>query len=147
MKPGTPPPARRKRSIWHKLLLAGLLGLSLSGWLRLYQSINLWADLQAIGLQPGPLYLAVSGGLIGLAGLAAALSLWLRTRQAARLAGGVVAAWLAWNWIDKLWIASSPLALDNWPFALAASLLLLVYTFLVVRQEERLRDEQRRTRD
>ena len=143
MKPDALPPMRRKRSIWHKLLLVGLVGLSLSGWLRLYQSISLWADLQAIGVQPGPLYLAVSGALIGLAGLAAALSLWLRTRRAAPVAGGVVAAWLGWNWIDKLWIASSPLALDNWPFALAASLLLLVYTFLVLRQEERLKDEQR----
>jgi len=131
------PPRQGKRSFWARVFIAGLLLFSISGWLRLHQAILNWDYLVEIGLRPAPLYLALTGALGGLSGLAAGLSLWLRLRWGVLVAGGVILLWQAWNWIDRLWIASSPAVLANWPFALAATLFILVFTYLVLSEERR----------
>ncbi len=128
-------PKKPKRSFWARVFIAGLLLLSLSGWLRFEQALVNWAYYREIGIQPGPFYLAVTGVLGGVAGLAAGVSLWLRRRWAVWLAGGVILTWQVWSWVDRLWVASSPGVLANWPFALGASLLIGVYTYLVLREE------------
>ena len=124
-----------KRSFWARVFIAGLLLLSLSGWLRFEQALTNWAYYREIGIQPGPFYLAVTGVLGGLAGLAAGVSLWLRQKWAIFLAGGVILLWQLWSWIDRLWVASSPGVLANWPFALGATILIGVYSYLVLREE------------
>ncbi len=105
-----------------------MLVLSLSGWLRLEQSLTRWDDLSQAGLQSGPLYLAITGALVGLAGLVAGIALWRRSRWAPRLTLAVVVGWIIWLWVDRLWIARSPAALTNWPFLLGASTLILIGT-------------------
>lgn len=130
-------PAHRKHSFWSKLLTAGLLLLGLNGWLRLWLALDNWGLLEAIGTRPGPLYLALSGGLLGLAGLAAGLGLWARTAWSPVAAGAVILLWLAWSWVDRLWLSPSPQALVNWPFRLIASLAILIYTWLVLSAEKR----------
>jgi hypothetical protein len=55
--------------------LAGLLGLSIYGWLRFQQSLSLWKILIQIGIWPGPLYLAISGAVWGMLGLIAVLGI------------------------------------------------------------------------
>src|SRR5664279_2146441 len=90
------------RSFLLIVLVFGLLFLSLTGWLRLYLSIQDWQLLVSLGLFPGPLYLAVYGVVVGLFGAAAALSLWLRRLWAPRAVriGALAAA--AWYWLDRL---------------------------------------------
>jgi hypothetical protein len=129
------PTRKPRRSFWARVFIAGLMLLSLAGWLRLHQSIVNWDYFVEIGLQPGPLYLALTGTLAGIAGLAAGISLWLHLRWSIFIAGGVILLWQTWNWVDRLWIASSPTVLANWPFALAATLVILAYTYLVLREE------------
>ena len=117
-----------RRPWWLKLLAFGTLVLSLSGWLRLQQSLARWDDLSQAGLQPGPLYLAITGALAGLAALAVCIALWRRSRWAPGLALAVWIGWIVWLWVDRLWIARSPAALTNWPFLLGASALILTGT-------------------
>ncbi len=94
----TPVVKKLKRSFWARVFIAGLLLLSLSGWLRFEQALTNWAYYREIGIQPGPLYLAITGVLAGLAGLGAGISLWMRQRWAVYLAGGVILAWQLWSW-------------------------------------------------
>src|SRR5512145_3575796 len=103
----------------------GLLILSLTGWMRLGQSIARWDSLVEAGIQPGPLYLAATGFLIGLGALTAGLAIWRRSRSAPKLALLMLVVWVVWLWIDRLWIAASPTALSNAPFLLGASLIIL----------------------
>lgn len=105
-----------------------MLVLSLSGWLRLQQSLARWDDLSQAGLQPGPLYLAITGALAGLAGLVVCIALWRRSRWAPGLTIVVLVSCIIWLWVDRLWIARSPAALTNWPFLLGASAVILTGT-------------------
>ena len=129
-EPGTTP----RRPWWLKLLAFGMLVLSLSGWLRLERSFARWDDLNQAGLQPGPLYLAITGALAGLAGLAVCLALWRRFRWAPGLTHAVLVGWIIWLWVDRLWIARSPAALTNWPFLLGACALLLAGTIYALQR-------------
>lgn len=128
-----PAPARR-RPWWLKLIAYGLIILSLTGWLRFGQSIARWDSLVEAGIQPGPLYLAVSGLLIGLGALTAGVAVWRRSRLAPQLALPMVVIWVVWLWVDRLWIATSPTALSNAPFLLGASIIILAGTFYALRR-------------
>ncbi|MFZ3078457.1 MAG: hypothetical protein WA109_02125 [Bellilinea sp.] len=117
-----------RRPWWLKLLAFGMLALSLSGWLRLEQSVARWDALSQAGLQPGPLYLAITGALAGLAALAVCTAIWRRSRWTPGLTLAVLVGWIIWLWVDRLWIARSPAALTNWPFLLGACALILTGT-------------------
>ena len=128
---------RQKRSFWFKVLVVGLLIFSSAGWLRLQQSLAGWDLLREIGVRPGPLYLALTGVVTGAGGLIAALSVWLRQRWGFVFTRAFILVWQIWNWIDRLWLAQTSAARVSWPFALAATALVLLFVFAVLAEEER----------
>jgi hypothetical protein len=140
------PRQRPKRSFWLKVLVAGLLIFSAAGWLRLQQSLAEWGFLSQADLRPGPLYLALTGGLTGAGGLAAGLGVWFRRRWGFAFTRVFMVAWQVWNWIDRLWLARTDTARVGWPFALGATVLVLLFVFAVLSEEERLLDESWRSR-
>ena len=98
------------------LLTLIYLGLALLGWLRMEQAFQNWAFLNELGIQPGPLYLAVSGAIWGFVASTASIGLWTRAHwsyRAAQMAGVLLS--LAY-WIDRLWITQPSLSFQNWPF-------------------------------
>jgi len=139
------PRARPKRSFWLIVLAVGLLIFSIAGWLRLQQSLADWHYLLDLGLQPGPLYLALTGAMTGAGGMIAALGVWLRLRCGFVLTRIFMVVWQAWNWIDRLWVARSDTARVGWPFALAATVVVLLFGFLVLNDEERRLNEPGRS--
>jgi hypothetical protein len=102
--------------------------LALLGGLRLWQSLALRPYLAEVNVQPGPLYLTLTGAAQMLAAglaLAAYLSRWRRGGQAMRL---LAALWVLGFWIDRTWVATSPAVRVNDAFVavfLAAWLLIL----------------------
>jgi len=115
-------------SAQHWLTIAFWSVLALLGGLRVWQSLALQDYLVEVGVQPGPLYLTLSGAaqtlVAGLA-LAAFLSRWRRGGLAVRL---LAALWVLGFWIDRIWVASSPAVRVNDAFVavfLAAWLLIL----------------------
>jgi hypothetical protein len=114
------------------VLVLGLLIFSLTGWLRLYLSIQDWQLLVSLGLFPGPLYLAVYGAIIGLFGAAGAVSLWLARPWAPRAVriGALAAA--AWYWLDRLLFTQSASSWTNWPFSAGMTVICLLFVFLVL---------------
>ncbi len=125
----------RRSSCWLSLqrwvLWIGFAYLTITGWVRMVAAIVDWYWLNLTKMSPGPLYLAISGGLWGLVGLVALFWIVLR-RPAYRLVGAAAALFFALTyWIDRLFISTSPSG--NTPFAILLTFFLLLYVFLVLR--------------
>ena len=136
-------PARRSRWFW--LLLLILSWFTLTQGLRFIRALVLWNWLESLGLWPGPGYLAFTGLMFALGGGASTYGLIRRHPWGLRLGEITLVAWSLWNWSDRLWIARSPDALWNWPFALIVNLILLGLLFLATSAErKRLHESQPR---
>ena len=121
-----------KRSIELLVLISGLFLLSLMGTLRLQQAVENRQYLQTFSGLPPAAYFAASGFLVGLAGLACGLGLWLRRRWAARLTRAVVVLAAAGYWLERLLFGASAAGRADWPFTALASLFLVGYSLLVL---------------
>ncbi len=115
------------------VLILGLVYLTIAGWVRMGYAIQSWYWLNFSGIHPGPLYLAISGGLWGLVGLIAVIWVILR-RPGYRLLGMGAAVFFALTyWIDRLFIVTDPGGIRNNLFAALFTLLLLAFAILVLR--------------
>jgi hypothetical protein len=123
---------RPGRSIELWLLAFGLLAISLTGWLRLQFVLGAWDFLRETGVEPGPLYQAILGGVWGACGLVCAAGLLLRRRWAPAVTRLSVLVLVGWYWIDFLLLTRATDALDNWPYMLVLTLLCTLYTFAVL---------------
>ena len=96
---------KRKRARRRYRISAFFLMLyALIGWLRLQQTLLYWFYFLKLGLWPHPLYLAVSGGLLGIGyslALIFHLSLLKYTARYIRFLGILLIIWI---WIDRIWI-------------------------------------------
>jgi hypothetical protein len=116
------------RARWRRFFLAAaFLYLGLLGAARVQQSLIDWDLLLELGVRPGPLYLAVSGALWGVLGLAAALLAYVRRRWAGRTVFAIGLIFTLSYWADFLAFTRAAEMMTNWPFALGASLLGLLY--------------------
>lgn len=132
MKPSDFPRYRPGRTIELWVLVLILLVGALDGFLRLQAAVYAWKVLTDIGIDPGPLYLAVTGGVWGLVLLAAAVGLFFRQRWAPRFTRVTVVVLALAYWIDRLAFSHSADTQVNWPFTLAATLILLAFVFSVL---------------
>jgi hypothetical protein len=114
------------------VLVLGLVLFSLSGWMRLYLSIQDWQLLASLGMFPGPLYLVVYGAVAGLFGAVAGVSLWLRQPWAPRAVRIGVLAAAAWYWLDRLLFTQSAASWTNWPFSAGITVICLLFVFFVL---------------
>lgn len=122
-------PPKNKRPFLFKLLSLILLLMALYGWLRFGQSIYQWKFLLDFGVNPSPLYILVSGLLIGVVLTTALIAFWFQLKWSTRFVQvSVVLAALYW-WLDYLLLTQNQAAFSNWPFRLAASLVVLGFIF------------------
>lgn len=122
---------RRKRPFLLKVLAALYLALAWFGWMRFYGTLNDMSLLSEFLSVPMLAYLAAGGALWALAGLLSAVSLWFGMPIASWFSRAAAAVCFVWYWLDRLFIARSPLADTNRLFALFASLLLLAFAMVV----------------
>ena len=105
-----------------------LLYLSIAGWSRMVLALGTRSLLEQVGAAPDPVSFAAGGALWGILGLAGAILLFVR-RPAARWALFGLELFLALTyWLDRLVFTRSAAALANWPFALLATILLLLFS-------------------
>lgn len=123
------PSAPRRRPL--RVTLLTFAALLLAGWgaLRFGEAIAFWPVLREYGARPTPLYLAISGGVWLLTGLALAAGLWLGKNWAWYAALAAAAGCGLWYWCDRLFL-QQPRA--NWPFALGVTLAALLSVFLIL---------------
>jgi hypothetical protein len=124
---------RTKRSWAGWLLITAFALIALSGWQRLAVSLSGWDWLVQAGLTPGPLYLAITGGLWGLAGLLAAAWLLLHGRAFRWVCLGISLFLFVSYWIDRLVVSRADGLGANLVFAVLASLFGLAFAALVLR--------------
>jgi len=129
----------RKRPLAVWVVTLGLVVCGLAGGLRMAAALRGWDWLTTLGISPGPLYLAISGGLFLLAfPVAAVLLLWGENRNLAALAvRGVCFTYALWYWGDRLLLTRDEATRANLPFALVFSLVLLGYVYAVISLEMR----------
>ncbi len=120
----------RTFELW--LLALGLLGTSLSGWLRVQAALSAWSFLIQAGMDPGPLYQAVMGAAWGLGGLVCAAALLLRQKWAPGATRFSVLLLAAWYWLDFAFFTRASAAHDNWPYMLVLTVIGLGFTFAVL---------------
>lgn len=106
--------------------LLALLVLTVTAWnaVRLGAAISSWQVLIEYGAKP--LYLVLSGAFWQIIGITVFIGLWWGKVWARKAAFLAAAGYAAWYWFDRL-ILQTPRA--NWPFALAVTFVLLVFTF------------------
>jgi hypothetical protein len=121
---------RRSFGLW--LLILSLLLVSFYGWMRLQYSVVQWDILIWADVYPGPLYMAISGGVWGILGTVSGLGLFFRQRWAVNLTRASVLVMAGWYWIDRLFLVQSPAARANLTFAIFVTIASLVYTFGVL---------------
>jgi hypothetical protein len=104
-----------------------LLYLSIAGWSRMALALETRSLLEQVGAAPGPVYFAAGGALWGILGLAGAFLLFVR-RPAARWTLFGLESFIALTyWLDRLVFTRAAAALANWPFALLATIFLLLF--------------------
>ncbi len=102
------------------------------GWLRVIGAAQEWALLLQLDLSVSPIYLVAGGVLWGLAGLPAAVGLWLGKSWAPWAARGAAVFFAASYWLDRLAFSQPAIAQPNWPFALGVTLAGLGYAFTIL---------------
>jgi hypothetical protein len=117
----------RKRPFSVTLLLWLVLSLSAWGAVRLFATLRWWSVLNEFGARLGPVYLSITGAGWILAGIVLLWGMFSAKPWVYRAIPVIISLWLVQYWIERL-VFESPRA--NLPFALIASLLLLVVTFL-----------------
>lgn len=121
--------------IW--VLFAGLLASAGLNGLRLYGAIQYWPILVVIDQNPGPLYVAITGGVFMLGFLGAFGTLWMRRRGAAWLVRGVVVLYAAWMWFDRLVFTQSAGGMVSWPYEVGTTLVLVLFALTAVQVMDR----------
>jgi len=131
LPPGAVKPHRHTRTWLLRMLVLGYLALTWFGWVRLYAVIANGNVLDQYLSQPMQIYIAVSGAVLGLIGLAAALAVWFGMPFASWVSRSAALGCFIWFWFDYLFLTQSPLSRTNLPFALTATLLALIFAWVV----------------
>jgi hypothetical protein len=112
---------------WRRaLVLLILLSISLLGWLRMVEAIHLYSYLLDIGLSIHPIYLILSGGLIGLLFLVASIFIILRRNHSIVLARISALVWGGLYLFENLILSQSV----NF-FNLLITIILILLIFLL----------------
>lgn len=121
--------AAKKRPFLFKLLSLILLMMALYGWLRFSQSIYQWQCLSDLGVYPTPLYILLSGLIIGSGMTVALASFWFHLAWSQRYVQISVGASALYWWLDYLLLTRNQAAFSNWMFRLAASIVVLGFIY------------------
>ena len=118
----------RKRPFLVTLLALLVLSITIIYLVRLVNSITLWNFLAAL---PGisPLYLALTGLIVTLAGTLLFWGLWTGNPRAPKATRILSVAYLGYQWLE--WIISARIGneFENWQFAAGMTLFVLIFIF------------------
>lgn len=128
---------RRGYSFWMKVVLFSYGLVSIAGWVRMIGTLVNWNWLIFAGVWPGPLYLAVTGGLWGVAGMVAVIWLWMRREWTRKAAFGVALFLAVIFWADRLMVAPLHPYGNNNMFAAIMTLLGLLFAWVVLQPLKR----------
>jgi len=97
--------------------------------LRFAEALIFWKTLQEYGARPGPLYMAVSGGVWLVCGIALIAGIGKKKAWAWYATLGAATGYPVWVWADRLFV-QKPHA--NWPFGLIATLTCMLLVVIIM---------------
>lgn len=118
----------KKRPFLVTLLAVLVLTITIVNLLRLVNTIALWSFLSGI---PGvsPFYLAVTGLVWTLLGVALVWGLWAGKPKAPRATRVLTVFYLGYEWLERIVFAGSGNELQSWPFFAILSIIFILFTF------------------
>jgi len=129
-------PIPPKKGQWKRAIaLAAFSVYALMGWLRLGETLRFWHYLKKLRLIPGPLYVAISGGAIGLFFTAAFILLVLHIKNARFFTRIVSILFLMWWWFDRIWLGRREAFYAQLGISILVTALTLLFAFLCIRPD------------
>jgi hypothetical protein len=122
---------RRSRPFGVSVLAVLAAALAATYLARLAQTLLLWEQLGAL-LPFSPLYLALSGLVWGLVGLALAPGVWFGAAWAPRFVRWAAPLFSAYYWLEYIILVEHAGRSPNWPFLATLNLALLIWGFWVL---------------
>lgn len=95
-------PRRVRRIYWWSALILAIPAIS--GWMRFQQALRHWYYLIDLNIWPHPIYIAVSGGLIGIGYSLALIFHFAKMRFTSTYVRFLGITLLIWLWIDRIFI-------------------------------------------
>jgi len=121
------------RRPWLVLLLVVCMLVFTTGMaLRAWDALREWDFLARLHLTVSPLYLTLTGGVWGAAGLLTAVWLWRGDRRAPIALRTLTAGYVLYYWIDQILVMASPLRQSRWPFSAGVSAAAVVFVALTL---------------
>lgn len=127
---------RRKHTLASWTVLIGFALFSFWGFVRLVDSVMNWYWYTFAGIQPGPWYLAASGGLWGICGLLALIWLFFALPHWRQVASGAALLYALSCWLDRLLVSKVNGGLSNGMLPALVTLLCIGYVIAVLRPWE-----------
>lgn len=121
-------PRRPLGVTWFALLVLIFAGLHL---LRLVQTVQYW-DMLAALLPISPIYLFLTGLLWAALGFPLAWGLWRGWRLAYFLSPVILLGYSLYFWADRLLLSGFSERQENWPFAAALNIIILIWSLWVL---------------
>ncbi len=120
-----------------RVILVMTLGVyALMGWLRLHGALTYWDYFHQIHLKPGPLYLAISGGLIGFSFSLAVILFLAKSRIAGRYGRWLAGVFLLWFWIDRIFFSTREAFFFQLEISVLISLATFFWAFVLIQKKD-----------
>jgi hypothetical protein len=128
---------KKKSGGWRRIILLCILPpYALIGWLRLHEALNYWGYLIELNIWPRPLYLAITGAVLGAGFTLAWIFLLFKLKVSAicnRFLGGV---FLIWFWVDRIWFSLHEAFFNQLLVAFFITAITLSWMFLLIQKTD-----------
>jgi hypothetical protein len=122
---------------WRRTILIGMLGIyALMGWLRLCGALTFQDYFTTLNIWPRPIYLAISGGMIGVTFSLAVFFLLFNRRYAYKYARWLAVVFLLWFWADRIWLSVREAFFNQLEIGLLITLVTLIWAFTLIRRND-----------
>jgi hypothetical protein len=120
---------RPKSVTW---LVVGVLSLWIVYLTRLVSTLQQWDYLSTLPLSVPPAYLLATGSIWSILPLPVMWGLLARKRWALKALAGFAGLYGLYYWMERWLVESNPLRTTNWPFTLAATIILFILVFWIL---------------
>jgi len=131
-----------RRAKWRRIaVIISLSAIAMAGWLRARETLVYWSYLLKLKIWPSPLYILLSGLVIGLTFSLGVLFVAIQLRFAPlyiRISGVLLLLWL---WCDYIFLGTREAFFDQVLVLTIISLLTLHVVFILVRNKDFSKEE------
>jgi hypothetical protein len=122
----------RKRPKSVTWLVVGVLSVWIVYLTRLVSALQQWDYLSTLPLSVSPAYFLATGLIWSIFPLLVMWGVLARKRWALKAVAGFTGLYGLYYWMERWLVESNPLRITNWPFTLAATIILFILVFWIL---------------